>query len=109
MIYQLVNKRTEILPLSTSHIARLCNQFNHALALLISMPHLTLKSIELYQNRPKIKLFLQKKIQNLRALGALPPDPGTTPHCRFLASRLITPHSTNDYSVVSSAITRKSD
>ena len=36
--YQLVNKRTVILPLATSHIAiaHLCNQFNHVFALLIS-------------------------------------------------------------------------
>ena len=32
------------------------------------------KSNNLYQTRPKIKLF-QKKLQNLRVLGALPPDP----------------------------------
>ena len=29
MIYQHVNERTKILPLATSHIAHLCNQFNH--------------------------------------------------------------------------------
>ena len=29
MIYQPVNKRTEILPLAISHIAYLYNQFNH--------------------------------------------------------------------------------
>ena len=29
MFYQHVNKRTKILPLAISHIARLCNQFNH--------------------------------------------------------------------------------
>ena len=55
MIYQLVNKRTEILPLATSHIAHLCN---YVFALLISMPHF--KSINFYQNRLKIKLFLKK-------------------------------------------------
>ena len=41
MIYWLVNKRTEIFPLATSqcsHIAHLCSQFNHAFALLVSMP-----------------------------------------------------------------------
>ena len=27
---------------------------------------------------PKIKLFLHKKLQNLRALGAKPPDPLTS-------------------------------
>ena len=29
LIYQLSNNRTEILPLVTSHIAHLCNQFNN--------------------------------------------------------------------------------
>ena len=33
------------------------------------------KSIIFYQNSPKIKLFLKKKMQNFQALGALPPDP----------------------------------
>ena len=36
--------------------------------LLISIPHF--KSINFYQNRPKIKLFLQ--IQIFRAMGAIP-------------------------------------
>ena len=29
MIYQHPNKRTKILPLTTSHIGHLCNQLNH--------------------------------------------------------------------------------
>ena len=33
------------------------------------------KSIILYQNSPKIKLFLKKKMQNFQALAAPPPDP----------------------------------
>ena len=36
---------------------------------------LQFKSINFRYNRPKIKLLLQKKMQNLQALGALPPDP----------------------------------
>ena len=32
-------------------------------------------NISFYQNRPKIKFFLQKKIQNFRTLGGPPPDP----------------------------------
>ena len=60
MIYQLVNKRTTILPLATSHIAiaHLCIQFNHGFVLLISMPRF--KSINFYQDtgKAKIKLFL---------------------------------------------------
>ena len=33
------------------------------------------KSIIFYQNNPKIKLFLKKKMQNFQALGAPPPNP----------------------------------
>ena len=33
------------------------------------------KSIIFYQNCPKIKLFLKKKMQNFQALGAPPQDP----------------------------------
>ena len=33
MIYQHVNKRTEILPLATSHVAHLYNRLNHVFAL----------------------------------------------------------------------------
>ena len=60
MIYQLIDKRTEILPLATSYIviAHLCNEFNHGFVLLISMPRFI--STNFYKNRPKIKLFLQK-------------------------------------------------
>ena len=60
MIYLLVNKRTELLLLATSHITiahHLCNQFNHGFALLISMPRF--KSIYFCQNRPKITLLEQ--------------------------------------------------
>ena len=57
-IYRLVDRRTEILPLATFHIARLFNQFNHVFALLVSMPRF--KSIKFYLNRPKIKLILQQ-------------------------------------------------
>ena len=56
MIYQLVKKRTEILPLATSHLVYICNLFNHVFAQLIFIPRF--KSINSYQNRPKIKLFL---------------------------------------------------
>ena len=59
----------EILPLAASNIAiaYLCNQVNHFITLLISMPHF--KILNFYQNRSKVKLFLQK-IEKLRALGA---------------------------------------
>ena len=75
--------RTEILPLATSHvaIARLCNQFNHVFACLISMPFslpismLISKALIFIEKglKSEIKLFLQKKIQNFRALGTLLP------------------------------------
>ena len=55
-----MKKEEEILPLATTHIAisHLCYQFNDAFTPLISMPHF--ESFNLYQNKPKIKLFLQK-------------------------------------------------
>ena len=68
------NKKTDILPLTIAVIAHLRSQFNHVFALLIPMPRF--KSIICCKNRPKIKLFLQKKkkLQNLQALGPLLPD-----------------------------------
>ena len=71
-------KKPEILPLATALIACLRNQFNHAFALLIFMPA-RFKSINYYQNRPKIKLSRQRKLQNLRALGAPLPNSEITP------------------------------
>ena len=38
MIYKLVNRRTEVQAIATSHLAHLCNRYNHVFALLISMP-----------------------------------------------------------------------
>ena len=71
MIYQHVNKRAKILPLATFHIAHLC-KYSIRFALPISMPRF--KSISFYQNSPKMKLFLKKKMQNCQELGAPPPD-----------------------------------
>ena len=72
MIYQLVNKRTEILPLATSHaaISHLCTQFYHVCALLISKQRF--ESINSYQNKFKIKLFLQKNTNFLCARVSAP-------------------------------------
>ena len=86
-----LNKKTEILPLATSHIAiaGLCNLFNHVFGLLISMPHF--KSINFYQKRPKLKILLQKNTKFSsagsstsrppcsRRLGAFPQDPRNSP------------------------------
>ena len=58
-IYQLVNKRSEILAIAISHMAHICNLYNHVFALLISMPRFN--SINFYQNGPKIKIFFLKK------------------------------------------------
>ena len=68
--------KTKILPLATSHIAHLCNQLNDVFALLISMPRV--ETINFYQNKPKFKLFLQKKLHNFLALGVLLPNPSAT-------------------------------
>ena len=57
MTYQHVNMRSKILPLAISNIAHLCNHFNHACTANF---YATFKSINFYQNIPKIKLFLQK-------------------------------------------------
>ena len=64
------------------------------------MPHL--KNINFYQNRPKIKLFLQKNAKFSSAGGSAPdprasggwglrPQPPQThpPHCKFLATRML--------------------
>ena len=75
MSYQLVNWKYEFLPLAAYHIAiaHLCNQFKHDFPLLISMPRL--KALFFYQNRPKIKLFLEKNA-SFRAMRAPTPNQG---------------------------------
>ena len=109
IIYQHLNKRTNILPLATSQIAHLCHQFNLHCQFLSHV----LKALFFNQNSPKIKLFLQKNakfssaggsartLPCLRRLGDLPPNPQTPaaggfaprppnspPHSEFLAMRL---------------------
>ena len=72
--------RAEILPIAIAYLALSRNQFNHVFALLI-IPRF--KSINFYQNRPKIRLLLQKKLQNFGVLEASPPYPRTQSfHCR---------------------------
>ena len=79
--YQLVNKKTEALPLATSHRANahLCNRFSHVFALLelISMPHF--KSINFYQIRFKIKFFCKKKYKIFERWGLRSQTPDITP------------------------------
>ena len=118
IIYQHLNKRTNILPLATSQIAHLCHQFNYVLHCQF-LSHV-LKALFFNQNSPKIKLFLLKNAKFssargsnprspcLRRLEALPPNsqppaargfaprpplaifPKTAPpNCRFLATRLL--------------------
>ena len=72
-LYELTIKRTEILRLASTFciaIVHLYNRLNHVFALLISMPYF--KSINSSQNKSKIKLFLQKRNQIFRVLGAYP-------------------------------------
>ena len=71
MIYQLLNKRTNILPLATSQIAHLCHQFMFALP--ISKPRF--KSIILNQNSPKMRVFLQKNAKVSSAGDKSPQTP----------------------------------
>ena len=60
MIFQHVNKGTKILGIATSHIVYLWNKCNHVFVLLIPMPRFI--SINFYQNKNEIKLFLLKNI-----------------------------------------------
>ena len=74
MIYQLLKKRTELLP-QPHHIP--FTQPSIAFALPISMPRF--ESTNFYQNRSNIKLFLRKKVQNFRVLKASSPNLKTAP------------------------------
>ena len=87
MIYQLVNKRTEILPLATSHIAVYATSLI-VFALPIPMP--CFKSNNFDQNRPKIKLFGKTFL----SAGGLAPRPlkQHPNHCGFLATSLMQSH-----------------
>ena len=80
MIYQHLNKRTKILPLTTSQIAHLCNQFNH-----VSTANFYASFQKCYFFKVRKLSYFCKKMQNFRAfgappqclqrLGASPPDP----------------------------------
>ena len=86
MIYQLLNKKTEILllPSVTSHITHLRNQFNHSIALLILMPRF--EAINFHQNRPSA--FVQKNIKFSITGGSAPDFLKQVLHCRFLGTCL---------------------
>ena len=66
-------KKADILPLTSTLIAHLGSQFNYVFALFIPMP--CFKSINFCKIGLKLSYFCTKKLQNLRALGAKPPDP----------------------------------
>ena len=57
MIYQLINKTTEILAIATFHIAYLCYWCKHVFALLISTPHF---NRIFHQNRPNSRYLFFK-------------------------------------------------
>ena len=81
IIYQHLNKRTNILPLAISKIAHLCHQFNlvcHVLKTLFFNP-----------NSPKMRLFLKKNSKFSRAGGSAPISPCLRRlGALFLATRL---------------------
>ena len=93
IIYQHLNKRTNILPLATSQIAHLCHQFN--LVCPANFLSHVLKALFFNQNSPKMKLFLQKNAKFSSAGGSAPKPPASggppkqPPHLEFLATRLI--------------------
>ena len=82
-----VDPRNSSLPL---HISGNAPESNQVFAQLIPefspMPHT--KSINFYQNKPKVKLLLQKKFF-FRVLGALPPDLRLPPVNRGRALRAL--------------------
>ena len=90
-----------------SQISDYAPEFNHVFALLIFMPpefspKPDFKSINFYQHKAKIKLFLQKKIfferwglrtrtpNGIRRIGwSFQTPERAPPHCRFLVTRQI--------------------
>ena len=74
-MYQLVNKRTEILAITTSHIAHLCKLYSHVFALLISMP-LSVK-LNFIKIGLKLSYFCQKKYNIFERWGMRPNTPET--------------------------------
>ena len=108
IIYQHLNKRTNILPLASSQIAHLCHQFNHVCTANFNATfwkHYFWIKIALkwsYFCKTNAKILSAARPPCLRQLGALPPNPQPPaaagfaprppkqpPHCEFLATRLI--------------------
>ena len=88
MIYEPVNQRSEILPSATSHIAHVCNQFDHVFALRISMRRF--KSINFCYFCKKYKVFER---WGLRPQSPTPAPPlqisGCAPHSNYSGPFLI--------------------
>ena len=77
-------------PRNTSplYISGCASKSNHVFALLISMP--CFQRINIYQNKLKIKLFLQNNANFLSAGGSAPrPSKRPFPHCRFWVTCLL--------------------
>ena len=112
MIYQHVNKRTKILPLATSHIAHLCNQFINVCTAnsknfcqnCKNFARHVLKAIIFVKIALNSSYFCKKK-ENFQVLGIPPPVPrasggwGLRPqtpkqllHCEFLTTHLYNAH-----------------
>ena len=78
MIYQLVNTRTEILAIATSHIAHLRNNFSYVFARLISIPRFNNLALILIKICLRLRSFCQKIIK-FSSAGSLPQIPATNP------------------------------
>ena len=82
IIYQHLKTIIQILPLSTSQIAHLCNQFNHVCFANFNatfQKHYFFIKIAL-----KLSYFCKKKCKNFERWGFRP----WTPKCKFRATRL---------------------
>ena len=78
MIYQLLNKRTEVLAITTYHIAHLCNQYNHVLKQKLRWEHnlkgTLRKQSNKHQNSQKTLRKANKKNINCMPKTAVLPD-----------------------------------
>ena len=68
MIFQIVDKRTEIQSITTSHTAHLCSYYNQVFALLISMPRYT--GITFFLIGLRLSHFCQKNTKFSSAGGS---------------------------------------